>query len=119
MNYYQNMAAEMTLNNISTYNFICNQHPKGRYGYTDDGFNHYLQMLCLIKDKMFNPDKPESKFITLCAEEKWDYAISIADHRNKEAFEYCDLFPKFVEDIKKSPEYIQFSRERKLSQIIK
>lgn len=102
---------------INIYNFICSLHTRGRNGYTNDGFTHYMNILIIIKEKMFNPDKPESNFVTLCVEEKWDHARSVADTRNKEAFE-LNLFPKFVESVKKSPEYIEFSRDRKINQII-
>jgi len=67
---------------------------------------------------MFNPDQPESKFVELCVAENWEYAKAIADTRNKEAIEYCDLFRKFVEHIKKSPDYIQFKRDEQLTSLI-
>ncbi len=106
------------MKNKSIYNFLCSTHPNGRTGFTDEGFEHYMNILPIIKEKMFNPDKPESKFITLCFEENWEYAKAVADTRNKEAIEYCDLFKKFNEFVKKSPEYIQFKRETILNKIL-
>jgi hypothetical protein len=101
--------------NFSIYNFLCSTHPDGRSGFTDDGWQHYMTILPIIYEKIFNPDKPESNFVT---QEKWEHAKAVADTRNKEGIEYCDLFRKFVESVKQTPEYIQFTRERKLNQII-
>lgn len=100
------------------YDFLCSSHPDGRDGFTDEGFEHYMNILPIIKEKMFNPDKPESKFVTLCFEENWEYARAVADTRNKEAIEYCDLFKLFVNHVKKSAEYIQFKRETILNKIL-
>lgn len=101
------------------YNFICSLHPNGRTGFTDDGFNHYSNVLLLIWNKMMNPEIPESKFVTLCCEEKWDYAESIADTRNREAIEVCDMFREFSKYVKKHPEYIQRMRNKKLEELFK
>ena len=43
----------------SIYNFLISIHLNGRYGFTEDGFNHYLTILKLINNKMFNPLEPE------------------------------------------------------------
>ena len=83
----------------------------GRSGFNDEGFSHYINILGIIKNKMFNPDKPESKFVELCVSGNWEYAKHVADTRNREAIAYCNLFFKFIEYIKKTPEYIQFNRE--------
>lgn len=99
------------------YDFLVSNHSKGRLGYTDEGWTHYKNILTIIKYKMFNPEKPESKFVELCVAENWDYAKAVADTRNKEAIEYCDLFKKFVQHIKQTPEYIQFNRDRKINSI--
>lgn len=83
------------------YEFLCSVHKNGRSGFTDEGFNHYMTILEIIHNKMFNPEQPESKFVELVVSENWDYAYQIADTRNKEAINFCDLFRKFVEHTKK------------------
>ena len=75
-------------------------------------------ILDIIRNKMFNPEQPESKFVELCVAGKWDYAKVVADKRNKEAIEYCDMFRKFVEYVKKTPEYITHNREKQINKII-
>jgi hypothetical protein len=47
-----------------------------------------------------------------------DYAKSVADTRNKEAIEYCDLFRKFIEHIKKTPDYIELNRDKQINKIL-
>ena len=103
---------------INIYEFLCSVHPNGRNGFTDDGFNHYMNILSIICNKMFNPEKPESKFVELCFNEEWDYAYAIADSRNKEAIKFCNLFYKFIEYVKSTPEYISFDRNIKISKLI-
>ena len=102
----------------SIYNFLISFYLNGRYGFTEDGFNHYLTILKLINNKMFNPLEPESKFITLCAEENWEHAKCVADTRNKEAIEYCDMFRKFIKVIKESSEYLEINRDNKINEIL-
>lgn len=98
--------------------FIISQHKNGRDGFSNEGFDHYMTILSIISNKMFYPDKPESKFVELCVSENWEYAELVADTRNKEAFKYCDLFRKFIEFVKKRPEYIQVNRDKQLNKII-
>jgi len=83
-----------------------------------EGRIHFRRILSIIYDKMFDPEKPESKFVTLCFEENWDYAKIVADTRNREGFQY-NLFQDFLDAIKKYPVYIQNNRDRKLNKIIK
>ncbi|HPZ23819.1 MAG TPA: hypothetical protein PLC25_03160 [Bacilli bacterium] len=104
--------------NKDIFDFLCSTHSSGKSGFSEEGFKHYITILPIIKNKMFNPDQPESKFVELCVAENWEYAKAIADTRNKEAIEYCDLFRKFVEHIKKSPDYIQFKRDEQLTSLI-
>lgn len=84
--------------------------------YSTEGKEHYHHICSLIAYKMMNPDYPESKFVTLVVEEKWDQAYHWADTRNKEAFN-INLFQKFVEYIKSRPEFITKNREDKLNQL--
>jgi hypothetical protein len=84
--------------------------------YSTEGREHYQHICSLIAYKMMNPNYPESNFVTLVAEEKWDQAYHFADTRNKEAFG-ISLFQKFVEYIKSRPEYITKNREDKLKQL--
>lgn len=100
------------------HDFIVSQHPKGRYGFTDEGYSHYVNILTLIKNKIFNPDQPESSFITACYNEDWNRAKYYADTRNKEAIEYCDMFKKFNQHIKSTQEYHLFLRERNLELLL-
>lgn len=100
------------------YDFLISTHSNGRAGFSDEGFDHYMTILPIISSKMFNPEKIESKFVELCVSENWDYAKAVADTRNKEAIEYCDLFRKFINFVKKRPEYIQFNREKQLNKIL-
>ncbi len=67
---------------------------------------------------MLNPEILESKFVELCVSENWEYAELVADTRNKEAFKFCNLFQRFIEFMKKHPEYIQINRDRQLNKII-
>lgn len=78
-----------------------------------------MDILSVIKNKFYNPEIPECKFVTLCFEENWDYAKHIADTRNKEAFAFCDMFRKFVNHIKESGDYICHCRSKKLEKILK
>jgi hypothetical protein len=91
--------------NKDIFDFLSSTHIDGRSGFTDEGW-------------MFNPDQPESKFVELCVTENWDYAKSVADTRNKEAIEYCDLFRKFIEHIKKTPDYIELNRDKQINKIL-
>lgn len=72
--------------------------------YSTEGKEHYHHICSLIAYKMMNPDYPESKFVTLVVEEKWDQAYHWADTRNKEAFN-------------SRPEFITKNREDKLNQL--
>ena len=104
--------------NKDIFDFLCSIHSKGRNGFTDEGWVHYIKILEIIKNKMFNPEQPESKFVELCVSENWDYAYAVADKRNKEAIEYCDLFKKFIEHIKKTPDYIELNRDKQINKIL-
>ena len=104
--------------NKDIYNFICSLHKRGRDVFTDEGFSHYMRILDIIRNKMFNPEQPESKFVELCVAGKWDYAKAVADTRNKEAIEYCDMFRRFIEHIRKTSEYIENNRDKQINKII-
>jgi hypothetical protein len=104
--------------NKDIFDFLSSTHIDGRSGFTDEGWEHYVNILKIIKNKMFNPDQPESKFVELCVAENWDYAKSVADTRNKEGIEYCDLFRKFIEHIKKTPDYIELNRDKQINKIL-
>lgn len=86
---------------------------KNSLSLTTEGHQHFYNILGIIYNKMFNPDKPESMFVTLCFEEKWEQAGYVADTRNREANTY-NMFKDFSEYVKKSPEYIQYNRQRKI-----
>ena len=85
--------------------------------YTPEGLNHYMLICQLIAHKMLNPETPESNFITAVFNEDWEKAEAFADTRNKEAFG-INLFQRFVEYVKKSPQYITKQREDKLNKLI-
>ena len=68
------------------------------YKYTDEGLNHYMNILIIIKNKLFNPDMPECNFVELVVSEQWDKAYWAADTRNREAFG-INLFQNFNSNI--------------------
>ena len=106
------------IDNQDIFEFLSSTHKNGRSGFTDEGWNHYISILKIIAHKMFNPEYPESKFVELCVSEKWDYVKAIADTRNREAIEYCDLFRIFIQYIKSRSDYKQLNREKKINKLI-
>jgi disulfide oxidoreductase YuzD len=90
------------------------------------------RMYSIIKDELYyTPDKftqnrvgqRNSKFVELCADEKWDEALLIADTMNKEVLttntaDGGKLFHDFVEKIKNSSDYISIVRSMKLSKLV-
>lgn len=99
------------------YDFLCNSHQSGRNGFSDDGFNHYLVILTLIKEKLYNPSKRECNFIELCVNGEWEKAKYIADTRNKEAIDYNNMFYKFIEYIKSTSNYKLIHRESLINKL--
>lgn len=99
--------------------FLCSQHKDGRAGFTDEGFEHYMNILKIIRDKMFSNLEdvysPECSFVESIVSENWDRAYFVADTRNKEAIEKIDLFRKFLKALKVNTEY----RDKKLSKILR
>lgn len=89
--------------------------PNGQ-GFKSEAFNHLYFILDKIKHKLYNPDKPESKFVDLVVKEDWDRAYYHADTLNKEVFKY-DMFQNFLKYIKQSSEYIQHNRQTQLNQL--
>lgn len=87
-------------------------------GFTNDGLKHYTLMCQLIIEKMFYPDKPECNFITSIVNEEWDKAYWSADTRNKEAIDKLNLYQKFVEFVKESPDFIRKQRNDKLDKLL-
>ena len=87
------------------------------YKYTDEGLNHYMNILIIIKNKLFNPDIPECNFVELVVSEQWDKAYWAADTRNREAFG-INLFQNFIKYVKGSAEYIQYNRSKSLNKIL-
>ena len=87
------------------------------YKYTDEGLNHYMNILIIIKNKLFNPDIPECNFVELVVSEQWDKAYWAADTRNREAFG-INLFQNFIKYVKGSAEYIQHNRSKSLNKIL-
>lgn len=106
-----------------------------QYVITDDGVTHISDMLEEIQNRMFSiikdthyytPDKytqsragqRSSKFVELCASEKWEDALSMADYMNKTILEKTPCFQNFVKSIKESSDYISTTREMKLRFIL-
>lgn len=86
-------------------------------GFTEEGLNHYMMQCQLVAYKMINPNVPESNFITLVCQENWTKALHFADTRNKEAFQ-IKLYQKFVDYVKKTPDYVSKRREDRLNKIL-
>lgn len=108
--------AENERNNIIS-NFLLNNVSLQFVKYSEEGWNHYVNILNTIKDKLFYPDKPESNFVELVVSEQWDKAFHFADTINKEAFK-INLFQNFIKYIKNSPEYIQHNRNIQLNKLL-
>lgn len=106
-----------------------------QYVITDDGITHISDMLSEIQNRMFSvikdrlyytPDdftknragQRNSKFVELCASEKWDDALLIGDYMNKEILLKTPIFQNFVKSIKESSDYISTIREMKLKSIL-
>jgi hypothetical protein len=106
-----------------------------QYVITDDGVTHISDMLEEIQNRMFSvirdrlyytPDKfiqssagqRNSKFVELCASEKWEDALTMADYMNKVILEKTPCFQNFVKEIKASPDYVSTIREMKLRSIL-
>lgn len=102
---------------------------------SDESIYHITDMLEEIQKRMFStikgdlyytPDKftrdrygqRNSKFVELCCEENWDYALSIVDRINKETLEKTTIYQDFVKEIKSSSEYISILRDKKLNIIL-
>ena len=85
--------------------------------YSPEGLNHYMLACQIIAHKMLNPEVNESSFYTAVYNEDWEKAEAFADTRNKEAFG-INLFQRFVEHVKKSPQYISKQRQDKLNKLI-
>lgn len=70
---------------------------------------HIADMLDGIQEYLLY-NKPNCKFVELCAEEKWERAISVADSINKEVLKNTTLFQTFVSVV---------GREIKINKILK
>lgn len=107
------------MSNNDIVDFIKSCHPKGKSGFTIEGYDYYFNILKIIRDKMFSDIhgyyNPESSFVEFVASENWERAYLVADTRNKEAFEKIDMFRKFVKVVKSSRDY----RNVKLTMILK
>ena len=64
-----------------------------------EGIIHISNMLEGIQEYIMTR-KPTSKFMKLCGDENWDYAICVADNMNKEILNKTGLFQDFVRKIK-------------------
>lgn len=99
---------------------------------TDEGVRHIVDILNEIQNRMFSvikdelyytPDKftrdragqRNSKFVELCCDKNWDYALFIGDRINKETLEKTTIYQDFVKEIKSSSEYISILRDKKLN----
>lgn len=97
----------------------------------DEAIRHITDILEEIQNRLFSlvndrhyyaPDKftqvragqRSSKFVELCADENWDYAMGIGDHINKETLTQTTIYQDFVRDIKSSGDYISIMRDNKL-----
>lgn len=97
------------------------------------GIKHISDMLVEIQDRIYScvrdikyyneseyikkmAGKRNSKFVELCAEEKWEDANMIADNMNKQILT-TPLFKEFIKEIKSSSDYIQIVRDMKLKVI--
>lgn len=75
----------------------------------EDMYNHIF-----YREKFKNP----CKFIKLCIEENWEYAIAVGDSANKQILKQSKLYHNFVKSVKTSPEYISKIREEQLNKIL-
>jgi hypothetical protein len=88
-----------------------------RYNFHQEANNHFIYILDLISNKMCYPEISESKFVTLISEEKFEQAEYIADHYNKQGFNF-NFWQEFVEFVKQSDDYILINRKRNLKELI-
>lgn len=70
---------------------------------------HVCDMLVCIQDYLLY-NKPVSRFMQFCAEEKWDGAYGVADQINREVLKNTTIYQDFVKVV---------SRERKINKILK
>lgn len=84
---------------------------------SDAGIKHISDMLEGIQEYIMYK-KPTSKFMQLCSDENWGYAVAMADLMNKEILIQTTIFQDFVKIVKTSPEFISKRREEKLNEIL-
>jgi len=98
---------------------------------TDEAVRHITDILEEIQNRLFSlvndrlyytPDKfiqsragqRSSKFVELCADENWEYAMNMGDRINKETLEKTTIYQDFVREIKSSSDYVSILRDNKL-----
>ena len=81
------------------------------------------RILSQISDRLYyTPDKfshsqaglRNSKFVELCADERWEEADLIGDRINKDTLSQTTIYQDFVKNIKSSGEYRSIVRNMKL-----
>ncbi len=85
-----------------------------------DVLPHVVDMMVDMYNHIFYKEKYSypSKFIKLCIEENWEYAIGVvSDSPNRQILKQTRLYHDFIKMIKTSPEYISKIREQRLNQI--